>query len=71
MQFQLWELWLEKGYSPPAPGVPIAPGSIMGGWTSLADPQVPLGYQGHIRESTAAPSCLGTAVGRGPLGGAG
>ena len=75
MQFQLWELcWLKKGYSPPAPGVPTAPGSIMGGWTSLADPQVPLGYQGHIRKST--PECLESLqqrawAGQGAAGGSG
>lgn len=46
MQFQLWELcWLKKGYSPPAPGVPTAPGSIVAAWMSLADPQVPLRHQ--------------------------
>lgn len=72
MQFQLWELcWLKKGYSPPAPGVPTAPGSIVAAWMSLADPQVPLRHQGHIQAHTAASMGLQSlqqraqAVGRG------
>lgn len=44
---------------------------------SLADPQVPQGYQGHIQASTAAPLCLqepaaeGTGRGQGAAGGSG
>ena len=49
----------------------------MGAWTSLADPQVSHGYQGHIRASTAAPVCLqepaaeGTGCGQGAADGRG